>query len=98
MEQSPTCRWGVKNCKIKDGKEIVTLKTYVTRMAQWAKIFKKSTKQGPLLMGSGSRLVWIGLMECLDNVGCVHKVFGRFPTHGIGSVVEPFPLDQVKQS
>src|SRR5882724_5174850 len=47
MEQSPTCRWGVKSCKIKDGKEIVTLKTYVTRMAQWVRKYKQKYEIGP---------------------------------------------------
>src|SRR5882724_8833144 len=38
------------------------------------------------------------MMECLDNVGCICEVFRRFPTCGIGGVVESSPLDQVKQS
>ena len=67
-------------------------------MVQWANIYKKKYKTGPLFMGSGSWLVWIGLMEGLDNIGCVCKVFRQFPTRGVGGVVEAFPLDQVKQS
>jgi len=59
---------------------------------------RKTIRQGPLFMDSRSWLVWIGLMECLDNIGCVHKVFRRFPTHGIGGVVKAPPLDQVKES
>src|SRR5882724_4943891 len=62
------------------------------------KYIRINIRQGPLFMDSGSRLVWIGLMECLDNIGCVRKVFRRFPTRGVGGVVEAFPLDQVKQS
>jgi len=49
-------------------------------------------------MDSRSWLVWIGLMECLDHIGCVRKVFRWFPTRGIGGVVEAPPLDQVKES
>jgi len=37
-------------------------------------------------------------MECLDHVGCISKVFGRFPAHGIRGVVKPFPFDEVQQS
>src|SRR5882724_6079475 len=59
---------------------------------------RKSIKQGPLLMSSESRLIWVGMMECLDNVGCVCEVFRQFPTCGVGGVVESFPFDQVKQS
>src|SRR5882724_7302402 len=47
MEQSLTCRWGVKSCKIKDGKEIVTLKTYLTRMAQWVRKYTQKYETGP---------------------------------------------------
>ena len=48
-------------------------------------------------MSSGSRLIWVGMMECLDNIGCICEVFRWFPTHGIGGVVKSFPLNQVKQ-
>ena len=54
-------------------------------------------KQSPLLMNSGSRLVWIGLMERLDHVGCIREVFRWFQTGGIGGVVESFLLDKVQQ-
>src|SRR5882724_4604891 len=97
MEQSPTCRWRVKNCKIKDEKNSNSEKI-IDKDGSVGENIRKSIKQGPLLMGSGSWLVWIGLMECLDNVGCVRKVFRQFPTRGIRGVVEAFPLDQVKQS
>jgi len=40
---------------------------------------RKTIRQGPLFMDSRSWLVWIGLMECLDNIGCVREVFRRFP-------------------
>ena len=95
MKQSLTCISRVKNCKIKDEK-IVTENMF-ERDGSVGDNIRKNIKQGPLLMDSGSRLVWIGMMECLDNVRCVHEVFRWFPTHGIGGVVESFPLHQVKQ-
>jgi len=54
-------------------------------------------KQCPLLMNLGGRLIWIILMECLDHVGCIGKVFRWFPACGIRGVVEPFPLDEIEQ-
>ena len=49
-------------------------------------------------MNLGGRLIWISLMECMDHVRCVGKVFGQFPVHGVEGVVKPSPLDEVKQS
>ena len=34
----------------------------------------------------------------MDRVGCIRKVFGKFPTRGIRGVVESFPFDQIEQS
>ena len=39
-------------------------------------------------MNLGGWLIWISLMECLDYVRCVCKVFRQFPTRGIGGVVK----------
>ena len=44
-----------------------------------------------------SGLVWVHLMESLDQVGCIGKMFGWFPTCCVGGVVEALPLDQVEQ-
>ena len=49
-------------------------------------------------MNLGGCLIWISLMECLDYIGCIHKIFRQFPTHGIGGIVKPFPLNKVKES
>src|SRR5882724_3003490 len=55
-------------------------------------------KLGNPLMNLGGRLSWVSLVECMDCVGCLHKVFGWFPTRGIRGVVEYFPFDQIEQS
>src|SRR5882724_11343187 len=78
MEQSPTCRLRVKNCKIKDEKNSNSENIF-EKDGSVGENIRKIIRQGPLLMDSGSRLVWIGLVECLDNVRCVHKVFRQFP-------------------
>src|SRR5882724_7450929 len=97
MKQSPTCKPRVKNCKIKDEK-IVTLKTYFKWNGSVGNDIRKNIKQGPLLLNSGSWLIWVSLMECLDHIGCIRKVFWWFPTHCIWGVVKSFPLDKVQQS
>jgi len=59
---------------------------------------RKNLAQCPLPMDLGGQLIWIGLMECLDYIRCIHKVFGQFTTHGIQGVVKPFPLNEVRES
>ena len=49
-------------------------------------------------MNLGGQLSWVSLVERMDHVGCIHKVFGWFPTRGIRGVVESFPFDQIEQS
>ena len=39
---------------------------------------RKHIEQGPLSMNLGGWLIWVSLMECLDHIGCIHKVFGWF--------------------
>ena len=78
MEQSPTCRWRVKNCKIKDEKNSNS-ENIIDKDGSVGENIRKSIRQGPLLMGSRIQLVRIGLMECLDNIGCICKVFRWFP-------------------
>jgi len=48
-------------------------------------------------MNLGGQLIWISLVECLDYIGCIRKVFRWFPTCCIGGVVKSFPLNQVKE-
>ena len=47
-------------------------------------------------MNLGGQLIWISLVECLDYIRCIHKVFGWFPTCGI-RCVKPLPFDKVEQ-
>src|SRR5882724_5861865 len=49
-------------------------------------------------MNSGSRLIWIGMMECLDHVRCIREVFGWFPTCCVRGIVKPFPLHEIQQT
>src|SRR5882724_3614014 len=65
--------------------------------SQYASKVKEHINSGPS-MNLGGQLSWIGLVECLDHIGCIRKMLWRFPTHCIGSVVESFPLDQIEQS
>jgi len=58
---------------------------------------RKQMNHGPLSMNLGGQLIWISMIECLDYIGCVHNVFGQFPTFGIGGIVKPFPLNKVKE-
>jgi len=48
-------------------------------------------------MKLGGWLIWISLVECPDYFGCIHKVFGWFPTHGVGCVLKSLPFDKVEQ-
>ena len=49
-------------------------------------------------MSLGGWLIWISLVECLDHIRCIHKVFGWFPTQCVRGVVKPFPFNKVEQS
>src|SRR5882724_5446402 len=49
-------------------------------------------------MNLGGWLIWVSLVECLDYIGCIGKVFRWLPTHHIGSVVKSFPLHKIQQA
>jgi len=59
---------------------------------------REHVKHFPLPVNLGERLIWISLMECLDQVGCMCKVFRWFPAHFIRGVVKSLPLDKLEQA
>jgi len=48
-------------------------------------------------MNLGGQLIWISLVEQMDDIGCVGKMFRWFPTCGIQGIVKPFPLDKAME-
>jgi len=97
MTRSPTCKLRIKHCKIeKKGKNGDSENMFETTDLVADNIRNTIIKQGPLFMSSRSQLIWVCLMECLYYIGCIHKVFGWFPTCCIRGIVEAFPLDEVQ--
>jgi len=54
---------------------------------------QRKIKYSALSINLGGWLIWISLMEHLDYIRCVLKMFVQFLTHGIRDIVKPFPLD-----
>ena len=51
---------------------------------------KKIIEQCPLPRNLGGQLIWISLTECMDDIWCIHKVFGQIPTCGVRGVVTSY--------
>jgi len=83
-------------CKIKESSNPKKLSRQKNNYSV-CKNIRKHIEQWSPTRDLGGWLLWISLVECMDNVGCIHQVFGQFPTCGIRGIVKPFPLNEVKE-